>query len=96
MRPGYADGGARDLTFVAAKIVQDDDLARRQGWDEDVTDVALEDDDVDGTVNHLRGGDAVVAEHGDRGERAPAPVRDLRLQTSSRAGPIRATAPCWA
>ena len=55
------DGGAGGLVLVAAEVVQDDDIARLQGRDEDGLDVAAEDGAVDRPVDDPGGTDPVVA-----------------------------------
>jgi hypothetical protein len=42
--------------LVAGQIVHDDNVARAQGWGEDLLNVAAEDVTVHGTIEHVRGG----------------------------------------
>ena len=89
MSAGSPDGGAGGLVLVAAEVVQDDDIARLQGRDEDGLDIAAEDGAIDRPVDDPRRADPVVAQRGDEGERAPVAMRGLGLQ----ALPARSPAP---
>ena len=51
MGSGRPDGGTGGLALVAAEVVQDDDVARREGRDADIGDVALEDAAVDRSID---------------------------------------------
>jgi hypothetical protein len=72
---GLADCLAHGAPFVAAEIVHDDDVAGLQGGNEELLDIGEEASAVDRPVDHAGGIDAVVAQRGQEGHRAPAAVR---------------------
>ncbi len=74
------DGGSCGLDLVAAQIVQDDDVARREGWGQDLLDIEHEEFAVDGTVDHPWRVDAVVAQGGDEGLGLPVAEGGVGLQ----------------
>src|SRR5580704_5061880 len=63
-----SDDGASGLTFVAAEVVQDDDIARREGRSENLLDVEEEGFAVDRPVDPPRRINSVVAQRGDEGQ----------------------------
>jgi hypothetical protein len=68
---GALDGGAHGLALVGAEIVHDDDVADRQGGDEELLDIGLERQPVDRAVDHAGGGDGVAAQGGQEGAGLP-------------------------
>src|SRR5689334_11016903 len=87
MGAGGADGATDRLALVAAEIVEDDDVALGEGWDENSLHVEREELAVDRTVDDPRGIDAVGPQGGDEGERLPMPVRQAGLETLSARSP---------
>jgi hypothetical protein len=60
--------------LVAGPIVQDDDIARAQGWGEDLLDVAAEDVAVQGAIQHVGCRDAGGPQAGHEGGGFPVTV----------------------
>jgi len=75
MGAGVADRGAGGFAFVRTEIVEDDDVARRQGRRQKLFDISGEQRAVDRSVEDARGLDAVAAQSGDEGHRHPVTVR---------------------
>jgi hypothetical protein len=71
------------LPFVAAEIVQDDDIAGREGRVENLLDVEEEGLAVDRPVDHPRRIDPVMAQGGDEGQGFPMGVGRIGLEPSS-------------
>jgi hypothetical protein len=86
-----SDDGAGGLAFAAAEVVQDDDIARREGRGEDLLDIEEEGFAVDRPIDRPRRIDPVVAQRGDEGQGLPTAVGRIGLQPS----PSPAGAPCW-
>jgi hypothetical protein len=72
---GGSDRAADGEALVAAKVVHDDDVARAQGWDEELLHPGEEALAVDRPVEDAGRVDAVVTKGSDEGEGAPAAVR---------------------
>jgi hypothetical protein len=72
---GGADGAPHGLSFVAAEIVDDDDIARLERRDEDLLDIGEEAVAVDRPVDDAWSGDAIAAERGEEGQRASPALR---------------------
>ena len=89
-----ADGresGADGLSFMAAEIVHDDDVARLQGRDEELLDIGEEAATVDRAIDDARRIDAIGAERGEKGQCAPMAVRHLGNEAfASSAAPVGA------
>jgi hypothetical protein len=68
-----ADGGA----FAAGVVVEDDDVARREGGSEELLDRGQEAHAVDRLVEYARRVDAIVTQGSDEGHRPPVTVRDF-------------------
>ena len=81
--PLALDDGASGLAFVAAEVVQDEDIARREGRSENLLDVEEEGFAVDRPVDHLRRTNLVVAQRGDEGQGLPMAMGRIGLQPSS-------------
>ena len=74
-----SDDGAGGLAFVAAEVVKDDDIARREGRSENLLDVEEEGFAVDRPVDHPRRINPVVAQRGDEGQGLPMAVGRVGL-----------------
>jgi len=66
-----------DLGFVAAEIVDDDDVAGSERRQKKLLDIGAEAVAVDGSVDDARCVDPVAAQGRQEGQRSPMPVRDL-------------------
>jgi len=75
-----ADGLPDGFTLVAAEIVEDDDVARPEGWDQELLDVSQEAAAVDGTIEDSGRVDTVVPERSQEGQRLPVAVGHLGAQ----------------
>jgi hypothetical protein len=62
---------------VAAKVVHDDDVAGREGGQQELLDIGREALAVDGAIEDERRVDPVAAQGGEEGERAPVTMRHL-------------------
>jgi hypothetical protein len=74
---GRAYGSANRPPLVAAEIVDDDDIARPQGWDENLLDVESELLAVDRAIEQPWGITAIVTESGQESQGLPATLRHL-------------------
>ena len=83
--PALLQDRLRFFALVAGKIVQNDDIARRQGRGELGLDIELEDRAVHGFVDDPGGGQSVAAQAGNEGLRAP--MAKGRLGLEARADP---------
>ena len=77
-RPGVLPGAG--LAFVAAAIIHDDDVAGCEGGGQHVGDIDPETLTVDGTVDHPRCVDPVVAERRQKGRGVPVAERGMAVQ----------------
>src|SRR3546814_18079531 len=77
---GVSDGAADLLALVTAEIIEDDEIARLEGGDQELLDVGLELLAVDRAIEEARCLDAIMPQGGQEGERAPAAVRRLADQ----------------
>lgn len=80
MSAGFSDGLSGGLAFVAAEIVENDDVPFGERWDEDVLDIEREQLAVDWTIDNEGRIDAIGAQRRNEGERLPMIVRDVRLK----------------
>jgi hypothetical protein len=78
--PGDDAGFANGLSLVRAEIVDDDDVARAEGGDENLLDVLEEALAIDGAVDEPRCGEAIVTQSGQEGHGRPAAVWCLAWQ----------------
>ena len=76
MRAGVSNGTVDGLAFVAAEVVEDDDVAGPKDRDEKLGHPCEEDRTVDRTVDDAGRDDAVATQPGQEGHRRPAAVRD--------------------
>src|SRR3546814_9926620 len=74
---GVSDGAADLLALVTAEIIEDDEIARLEGGDQELLDVGLELLAVDRAIEEAGCLDAIMPQGGQEGERAPAAVRRL-------------------
>lgn len=70
------------FSFVASQIVQDDDVAGFQGWNQALLNPCGKSDAVDGTVEHEGCDNAIAAQISQKGQRLPV----------NYAGPLRSEA----
>ena len=77
---GASDCFAHGLAFVAAQIVEDDDIAGLEGGEQELLDIGEELLTIYGAVEEAGRVDPVTAERGQEGERAPSAVRGLADQ----------------
>ena len=87
MGAGFADGLSDGLAFVAAEIIEHDDVAGPQGRDEELLDIGAEPLAVDGPVEDAGCVDAVDPERSEEGEGAPAAMWRLADQALPAAAP---------
>jgi hypothetical protein len=73
---GISDCTTDALPFVAAKIVEHDDVADVQCWDEELNHPGEEDGSVDRTIDDAGCDDAVGAQSGQERHGGPAALRD--------------------
>ena len=92
---GSADGAADGLALVAAEIVHDDDVAGPERRDEHLLDIGEEALAVDRAVDDAGRVDAVAAQRGQEGQRAPAAVRHLGDQPLAARRTGHGGASCW-
>lgn len=78
-----ADCGADGRPFVAAQIVHDDDVARRECGHEELLDILKEAGRVDRLVENARGIDPVAAQGCKKRHRFPMAVRHLGVEPLS-------------
>ncbi len=60
---------------MGGKIVHDDDVARRQGWDQTVFEIGAEDQPVHRSIDDKGRSDRIAAQTGDKSGDLPMPVR---------------------
>jgi len=82
-----ADGPAHRMTFVAAEIVHDDNVAGLERRHEELLDIGFEAFAVDWSIKDARCVDAVVPQGGQECECLPMPVRRLPTQALSPQSP---------
>jgi hypothetical protein len=82
MRRWAPEDGAGDVAFVAAEVVQDDDIARRDARGENLLDVEEEGFAVDRPIDHPGRINPVVAQRGDEGQGFPMAVGRAGLKPS--------------
>jgi len=82
---------ANRLSFVAAKVVHDDDVAWPEGWRQHLAHIGREPFPVDRPVQHEGGVDPVVAQRRDEGHGPPVAVGGLRDQRLSPCAPAMGT-----
>lgn len=75
-----ADGFAHSRALVAAKIVEDDDVAGLERRDQELLDIGEEALAVDRAIDHSRRVDPVMAKRCEEGQRLPVAVRHLGTQ----------------
>lgn len=80
MGASLSQGLTHGLALMTAKVVHDDDVAGRQGGDQDLLDIGQEPLAVDRSVQDEGGGDLVAAQGGQEGHGFPVAVRDLGHQ----------------
>lgn len=74
-----------------AEIVHDDDIAGREGRDEELLNPGEEGDAVHRALQDERGGQAIETQPGDEGGRVPEAVRDGRMEPlAAKAAPVEA------
>jgi hypothetical protein len=88
MRTGCADGSAHHKAFVAAAIIEHDDVAGRQCRHEDLDHPGEENGAIDRTVDDAGCGDAACPQPGQEGHRRPTAMRHACDQAPT---PRRAT-----
>lgn len=81
MRAFGSDGGAGLLALVGAEVVENDDIARPEGWREDFLDICDEESAIHRAIDHPRRVDPVMAERADESERLPMPEWSAGLES---------------
>lgn len=74
---GGTDGAANGFCFMAAKIVDDDDVARLERWDENLFDVSQEAFAIDWPVDDARSLNPIAAQSRQEGQGPPMTLRYL-------------------
>src|SRR3546814_20638664 len=90
---GVSDGAADLLALVTAEIIEDDEIVRLEGGDQELLDVGLELLAVDRAIEEAGCLDAIMPQGGQEGERAPAAVRRLADQPRASWGPTAQRSP---
>jgi hypothetical protein len=94
-RPDGSDGLSHRLSLVGAEIVEDDDVARLEGWREELFDIGAEAFAVDGSVEQAGRINPIAAQSGEECRGLPAAMRDLvheplaLRRPASKAGHVR-------
>lgn len=65
------------FSFVAPEIVEDDDIASLQSWDQALLDPCGKSGTIDGAIEDEGGNDAVAAQAGQKRQRLPMTMRDF-------------------
>ena len=78
--PHPLNGGPHGGTLVAAQIVHNDDIARRERWQQTLFDIGQEAGTIDRAIEDTRSRKAVVAERRHEGQRLPVPMGPGRAQ----------------
>src|ERR1700678_1970723 len=76
-RPDVSDRSSYGLCLVGAEVVEDDDVARLEGRNEELFNIGAEAFAVDGPVEQAGRVDAVVAQGGKESRGLPAAMRNL-------------------
>lgn len=87
MRADIAHGVTGLSAFVASQIVEDDDIADFEGWDEALLDPCGERDPVDRAIEHEGSDNATAAQASQKGQRLPVTMRNLCDQRVSALAP---------
>ena len=92
-RPDVSDRSSYGLCLVGAEVVEDDDVARLEGRNEELFNIGAEAFAVDGPVEQAGRVDAVVAQGGKESRGLPAAMRNLvdeplAFQRPGRAGEV--------
>jgi len=74
---GSPDGAAHGLALVAAEIIEDDDVARLQRWNQNLIDIGPEALAVDWTIENPWGLNTITSQGGEEGHCLPVTVWDL-------------------
>lgn len=77
MGTDFADSIARRLCFVASQIVEDDDVARCQSWNQALLNPGRKGNAIDGAVEYKGRHDAITAQAGQKGQRLPVTMGHL-------------------
>jgi hypothetical protein len=80
MGASVTDGAADALAFMAVEIIEHNDIADAQYWDEELDDPGEEDGPIDRAIDDAGSDDAVGAQPGEERHRGPAAVRDTADQ----------------
>ena len=83
VRAGLTDGAASSLSFMAAEIVEDDDVALGERGGEHLLGIERKELTVDGAVDDERRVDPVDPERADEGQRLPGAVGRAGRKTLS-------------
>jgi hypothetical protein len=75
-----SDGASNRWPLVAGEVVHDDDIARREGWDEALLDIIKEAVAVDRLVQHTGSVDTVTAQSSEEGHGFPMTVRGFGMK----------------
>ena len=75
--PSRSDRGTDSVVLVAAEVVEDDDVARLQRWNQNLIDIGPEALAVDWTIENPWGLDTITPQGGEEGHCLPVTVRDL-------------------
>ena len=86
-RPNIADRLSHRLSLVGVEIVEDHDVARLEGRDEELFDIGMEALAIDGPLEHAGRFDAVAAQRGEEGRGLPFALRDLIDEAFTARGP---------
>ena len=78
--PHPLNGGPHGGTLVAAQIIHNDDIARRERWQQTLFDRGQEAGTIDRAIEDTRRGQAVGAERRHEGQRLPVPMGPGRAQ----------------
>ena len=78
--PHPLKGGPPGGTLVAAQIIHNEDIARRERWQQTLFDRGQEAGTIDRAIEDTRRGQAVVAERRHEGQRVPVPLGPGRAQ----------------
>src|ERR1700730_17457632 len=86
-----ANGAAHGFPLVTSEIVHDDNVAGLERWHQYLLDIGEEGLPIDRAVDDARRVDSIAAERGQKSERLPVAMRNLRHQPyAARAAPMSA------